>query len=140
MTTVEQDAKFHVLPFKTDFEGETDVETNFYSAIKESPASSSGEHGGALESFFRGRPLLGRDVYLDPSYVIALASFHHVGQKGEEEAGGTPSPPLGTGPMCADCVRVTATADRFTVWEHDRAPENTEHIAQWIQLANDIHA
>ncbi|RNF19095.1 putative ribonuclease H1/H2 small subunit [Trypanosoma conorhini] len=127
----------HSLPIKTTFRGTTDVVENFSRHIVRT-------EGGELRNRLRGRTLIGREVVLPPSYVLACTSFVPRPQQqpqATEAAGRLASspPPLAQLEAAAADVRVTATADSFCMWEHDKRPERVEALGQWLELSYAIH-
>ncbi|PBJ69748.1 putative ribonuclease H1/H2 small subunit [Trypanosoma cruzi] len=127
----------HSLPFKTTFRGTTDIEENFSRHIEHT------ENGG-LRNTLRGRTLIGREVVLPPSYVLAVTSFMPRQQYplGTGAAGCVTSsaPSLAQVEAVASDVRITATEDRFCVWEHDKQPERVDALAHWLELSRALHS
>ncbi|RNF09302.1 putative ribonuclease H1/H2 small subunit [Trypanosoma rangeli] len=130
-------AAVHSLPVKTTFRGTTDVVENFSRHIVRT-------EGGELRNRLRGRTLIGREVILPPSYVLACVSFvprRQQQQQGTEAAGrlAFSAPPSAQMEASAADVRVTATADSLCVWEHDKPPERAEALGHWLELSHAIH-
>ncbi|CBH09160.1 ribonuclease H1/H2 small subunit, putative [Trypanosoma brucei gambiense DAL972] len=131
----------HSLPVKTNFRGTTDVTVNF------TQHTVRGE-GGELRNALRGRTLIGREVILPSSYVIACASFTNkppIAEAGGRKSGGaaacfdTTQPSSAQVEAAAGDMRITAVAERFCIWEHDKKPERSEMVTQWLRLSNDLH-
>ncbi|ESL10720.1 hypothetical protein TRSC58_01542 [Trypanosoma rangeli SC58] len=129
-------AVVHSLPVKTTFRGTTDVAENFSRHMVRT-------EGGELRNRLRGRTLIGREVVLPQSYVLACVSFvpRQQQQQATEAAGRLTSsaPPSAQVEASAADVRVTAIADSLCVWEHDKQPERAEALGHWLDLSHAIH-
>ncbi|KAH9598339.1 Ribonuclease H2 [Trypanosoma melophagium] len=125
----------HSLPIKTNFRGTTDVDTNFTKYM------THGENG-ELRNTFRGRTLIGREVLLPPSHIFTCAEFSENQQKTVFDAAGqSASTALALAQIeaSAEDVYITATTDRYYLWDHDKQPERSNAIRQWIELSNAVH-
>ncbi|EPY32912.1 hypothetical protein STCU_02580 [Strigomonas culicis] len=125
--------EFHSLPIKTYFEGTTNVAENFSSRTR----SSTGVEDEPLTNTFRGRFLQGQMICTPKDYSIALLSF----SKADPGTRASAMEESIASEVClvSDANHVFASSDRFVQWEHDRRPENTDTISNWVNLANDLH-
>nr|CCC89426.1 conserved hypothetical protein [Trypanosoma congolense IL3000] len=132
----------HSLPVKTNFRGTTDVDVNF---TRQTVIDSKGE----LHNTLRGRKLIGHEVKLPSSHVLVCASFHNkspVAMTTAKKSFGVAAFPGNAPPAVAQVeakahdVHIKAVVDRFAVWEHDKVPERSQILLQWLQLAGAVHS
>ncbi|ORC85898.1 putative ribonuclease H1/H2 small subunit [Trypanosoma theileri] len=131
----QQASVVHSLPIKTNFRGTTDVDENFTKYVKRS-------ENGDLHNNFRGRTLIGREVLIPPSYVLICAGLFKQEQKSPFDAAGqstSTSSALAQVEASAADVSITATTDRYYLWDHDKRPERSQALQQWIELSHAVH-
>ncbi|XP_061461756.1 ribonuclease H2 subunit C [Rhineura floridana] len=114
--------QLHLLPCAVQRDGSAEVRRYFEPAIRR-PAEPDGESSVS----FRGRSLIGKDVFVPAGYVGLVL---------EEDV----APFL---PVQERQVRVKSTFESLTMWTLERAPNSSDELLMafhWPKIAEGIHA
>lgn len=119
-------ARVHLLPCTVETTGPCPVGRYFETLI------TDGDLPGSLQTYFRGRKLVGAQLQLPESYSGAVVRREVAQPAGDEEAG-----------VAGMVWHATAAFESFCYWNHDAAPHPTDGVQralQWIALAEEMHA
>ena len=108
-------SSMHYLPCNIHYDGSSEV--NSFFQIKSLKSSNK------LQSFFRGRELIGQELLLSDRNVIGINATQKQPESNTELN-----------------WEVTGNFNKITVWQHDVAPDLThfEEALEWFEIANEV--